>query len=99
VGFDFPVIHAHLGVQLDAEYEHLDLVPECWKKNLYGGLKKVEQALGLKRMLPGKDGLWAMLNYREYVKSGDKKLLDEVLLYNREDVFMLREIEHKLSAA
>jgi uncharacterized protein len=97
VGFDFPVIHAHLGVQLDAEYDHLDLVPECWKKNLYGGLKKVEQALGLKRQLPGKDGLWAMQTYREYVKSGDKMLLDEVLLYNKEDVFMLREIERKLA--
>jgi hypothetical protein len=58
IGFDFPVIAAQLGVVLDKEFQHLDLCPLCWKANLWGGLKAVEQMLGLKRQLPGKDGKW-----------------------------------------
>jgi uncharacterized protein YprB with RNaseH-like and TPR domain len=97
VGFDFPVIAAQLGIVLDQEFPHTDLVPECWKRNLYGGLKKVEQTLGLQRKLPGKHGAWAMETYRSYVKAGDRKCLEEFLAYNREDVFMLREVERKLA--
>jgi uncharacterized protein len=97
VGFDFPVIDAQLGIVLDRDFPHTDLVPECWKRNLYGGLKKVEQSLGLQRKLPGKHGAWAMETYRMYVKTGDKKCLEEFLAYNREDVFMLREVEQKLA--
>jgi hypothetical protein len=98
VGFDFPVIAAQLGVVLDKEFEHVDLVPECWKRNLYGGLKEVERKLGLVRTLPGKDGQWATLTWRKFRDSGDRKLLDELLTYNREDVYMLREVELKLQA-
>ncbi len=95
-GFDFPVIAAQLGVVLDREFEHTDLCPECWKAGLYGGLKKVEEALGLKRELPGKDGLWAQETWRQYKASGDARLLGELLAYNKEDVFMLRRIESAL---
>ena len=92
-GFDFPVIKAQLGVTLDEILPHDDLVPLCWAKNLYGGLKKVEIALGLKRKLPGRDGLWANQVWREYQRTHDQKLLDELLAYNKEDVFMLRDVE------
>jgi len=93
IGFDFPVIAAQLGVVLDREFQHTDLVPLCWQKNLYGGLKKVEIALGLKRKLPGKDGLWANQTWREFLRTRDQTLLDALLAYNKEDVFMLREVE------
>jgi len=96
VGFDFPVIAAQLGIVLDREFPHTDLVPECWERGLYGGQKKVEELLGLKRKLPGKDGAWATAMWREYQRTGAKEQLDQLLLYNREDVFMLREIEQKL---
>jgi uncharacterized protein YprB with RNaseH-like and TPR domain len=96
VGFDFPVIAAQLGVVLDKEIPHVDLCPECWKRNLYGGLKKVEQRLGLRRQNPDREGAWAMETYRSYVKTGDEKLREELLAYNREDVYMLRELESKL---
>jgi uncharacterized protein len=96
VGFDFPVIAAQLGVVLDQEFDHLDLLPECWKAGLYGGLKKVEETLGLKRELPGKDGLWAQQTWPQYKASGDAKLLAELLAYNKEDVFMLRRVESAL---
>jgi uncharacterized protein len=97
IGFDFPVINAQLGILLDREFQHTDVVPECWKKNLFGGLKKVEETLGLKRKLPGKDGAWASEAYRQFKSTGDKKYLDELLAYNREDVFMLREVETLLA--
>jgi uncharacterized protein YprB with RNaseH-like and TPR domain len=35
--------------------------------------------------------------FRAYVKTGDEKLRSELLAYNREDVFMLRELELKLA--
>ncbi len=97
VGFDFPVIAAQLGIVLDEEYPHVDLCPECWKHNLYGGLKKVEQKLGLKRKYPDREGAWAMEAYRTYLRTGDEKLRSELLAYNREDVYMLRELEIKLA--
>ncbi len=96
VGFDFPVIAAQLGVVLDKEFPHLDLCPECWKHNLYGGLKKVEQRLGIRRQFPEREGAWAMESYRSYMKTGDENLRSQLLAYNREDVFMLRELEIKL---
>ncbi len=96
VGFDFPVIAAQLGVVLDREFPHRDLCPECWKQGLYGGLKAVEQTLGLKRQLPGKDGKWADLIWKSFEKTRDQQLLKELLAYNREDVFMLRALEEAL---
>lgn len=98
IGFDLPVIAAQLGVVLDDRFAHTDLVPLCWKKNLYGGLKKVEQALGLTRKLPGRDGRWATEVWREYQKTRNPKLLEELLAYNREDVYMLREVQRALDA-
>jgi uncharacterized protein YprB with RNaseH-like and TPR domain len=55
----------------------------------------VEQ-IGLRRQGPDREGAWAMKTYRSYVKTGDEKLREELLAYNREDVFMLRELESKL---
>lgn len=97
IGFDFPVIAAQLGIVLDKEFEHLDLCPECWKRNLYGGQKKIEQKLGLRRQFPEREGAWAMETYRLYMKTGDERLRSELLAYNREDIFMLRELEIKLA--
>jgi uncharacterized protein YprB with RNaseH-like and TPR domain len=97
IGFDFPVIAAQLGVVLDKEFKHVDLCPLCWKANLWGGLKAVEQTLGLKRKLPGKDGKWADETWKQYQKTGRQSLLDDLLAYNREDVFMLRHLEEALA--
>jgi len=97
VGFDFPVIAAQLGVVLDRVFPHTDLCPECWKAGLWGGQKAVEQTLGLKRTLPGKDGAWADQTWKLYAASGNERYLAELLAYNKEDVFMLRAIEEALT--
>ncbi len=95
-GFDFPVIAAQLGVVLDKAFTHLDLCPECWKAGLWGGQKAIEEVLGLKRELPGKDGKWADNAWKSYEATRDERLLQDLLTYNREDVFMLRRIEEAL---
>ena len=95
-GFDFPVIAAQLGVVLDKEFKHADLCPLCWRAGLWGGQKAVEQALGLKRTLPGKDGKWADETWKKYEASKDERYLSELLAYNKEDVFMLRRIDEAL---
>jgi uncharacterized protein YprB with RNaseH-like and TPR domain len=97
VGFDFPVIAAQLGVVLDREFPHTDLCPECWKAGLWGGQKAVEQAVALKRSLPGKDGAWADQAWKQYEASQDRRYLNELLAYNKEDVYMLRRIEEALA--
>lgn len=97
IGFDFPVIAAQLGVVLDKEFKHVDLCPVCWRAGYWGGQKAVEQALGLKRTLPGKDGAWADTAWKRYEASKDEKHLNELLIYNKEDVFMLRRIEEALT--
>ena len=97
VGFDFPVIAAELGIVLDRIFQHMDLVPVCWKHGLYGGQKKVEETLGLKRHLAGKDGAWADETWKKYKASRDVRYLNELLAYNKEDVFMLRCIEEALT--
>jgi uncharacterized protein YprB with RNaseH-like and TPR domain len=96
VGFDFPVIAAQLGVVLDQEFAHVDLCPECWRKGLWGGQKVVEQSLGLKRKLPGKDGKWADETWKQYEVTQDERCKNEVLAYNQEDVLMLRCIEEAI---
>ncbi len=95
-GSIFPVIAAQLGVVLDQEFAHVDLCPECWRKGLWGGLKVVEQSLGLKRKLPGKDGKWADEMWKKYETTRDEAIKKEVLAYNQEDVMMLRAVEEAL---
>jgi uncharacterized protein YprB with RNaseH-like and TPR domain len=95
-GFDFPVIAAQLGVVLDRTFKHLDLCPACWKAGLWGGQKAIEEMLGLKRELPGKDGKWAGETWKKYQDTRNEGLLKDLLTYNREDVFMLRRIEEAL---
>ncbi len=96
IGFDFPVIAAQLGVVLDKEFKHLDLCPVCWQHGLWGGQKAIERSLGLKRKLPGKDGAWADFTWKTYERTRDENLLNDLLQYNREDVFMLRQIQDAL---
>ena len=95
-GFDFPVIAAQLGVVLDEEFKHVDLCPVCWQHGLWGGQKAIERSLGLKRKLTGREGAWADATWKEYETTGYDNFLNELLEYNREDVFMLRRIQEAL---
>ena len=47
--FDLPFINFRLGVNLRDHFRHRDLMHDCWRNNLYGGFKAVEQQLRIPR--------------------------------------------------
>lgn len=96
--FDIPFIHRRLGINLDCEVPvHCDLMRTCWQHNLYGGLKSVEKQLGIARELSGINGLDAVRLWWQYVNNYDKKALETLLIYNREDVVNLKILRDKLA--
>ena len=95
--FDLRFIHQKLGVDLMADFEHHDLMHDCWANGLYGGLKAVEQTLGIQRKLTGVDGLQAVRLWWAYVRRRDENALQTLLDYNKEDVLNLKHLERKLS--
>ena len=96
--FDLPRIRDCLGVDLKALFTSEDLMHECHRMNLYGGLKKVEVQLGIARKTVGLDGMDAMRLWEQYIESDDTSALDTLLLYNREDVENLVTLRDRLSA-
>ena len=96
--FDLPFIHQCTGIDLVKHCSnHHDLMFDCWGNNLYGGLKKVEVQLGIKRQIEGIGGLEAVLLWQRYQQYDDLKALDTLLKYNAEDVINLRLLREKLA--
>lgn len=94
--FDLPVIKRKLSLDLRGTIESLDLMYLCWKKSLYGGLKKVEKILGIPRQLPDIDGQEAMRLWYWYQQNDDRHALRRLLGYNKEDVMNLIPLHKKL---
>jgi uncharacterized protein YprB with RNaseH-like and TPR domain len=69
---------------------------ECWKHNLYGGLKSVERQLGIAREVQGVSGRMAVELWWRYVRYDDTNALRRLLDYNREDVLNLRRVREEL---
>jgi uncharacterized protein YprB with RNaseH-like and TPR domain len=84
--FDLPVIRRSIGLNLRRIFPCHDLMYDCWRRNLYGGLKAVERQLGIPRRMPHLDGRDAMRLWAAYVERGEKEALSTLLQYNREDV-------------
>ena len=95
--FDLPFIETRLGLKLDKECPHVDLMHHCWRNNLYGGLKAVERQLKITRNIEDVDGYMAVILWKRYKKYGDKKALSRLLEYNKEDVLNLIHLRNKLS--
>jgi uncharacterized protein YprB with RNaseH-like and TPR domain len=91
--FDLPFIHARCGVDLAARFAHRDLMFDCWKNRLFGGLKAVERQLGIKRKLPDMNGYQAVRLWWRYVESFDLDALNTLLEYNREDVVNMKVLK------
>jgi hypothetical protein len=94
--FDLPVIKRAVGLDLNKYFECRDLMYNCWEKNLYGGLKRVEEQMGIERASKGIDGLEAMRLWERFRVYRDEKALQILLEYNREDVVNLVYLEEKL---
>jgi len=97
--FDLPFIHGSLDVDLEGLFSHRDLMFDCWRRNLYGGFKAVEQQLGIPRQLQGISGWDAVRLWWRYLDSGDLDALATLLEYNREDVMNLKVLREKLGLA
>lgn len=94
--FDLPFIDSSLGIDLEAEFCHHDLMYGCWRNNLYGGFKAVEQQLGISRQLEGIGGLGAVMLWWKYQNDGDQNALALLLQYNKEDVVNLKALRERL---
>ncbi|SRR5258706_3354901 len=94
-GFDLPVIERWLGVKLAGLAPHRDLMYDCWKRKLKGGLKGVERTLGIHRDTEGVDGLQAMKLWAAY-EQGDQEALELLLRYNKEDCVNLEILAQKI---
>ena len=97
--FDLPFIYDALGINLCDHFNHRDLMFDCWRNNLKGGLKAVERRLGIDRELTGVDGYQAVVLWCRYRDHGDEQALDTLLRYNREDVVNLHTLRQTLGVA
>ena len=95
--FDLPFIAARLGVDLKRSFKHTDLMYDCWRNKLKGGLKAVERQLGIERHLKDVDGFMAVRLWFDYVNNNDRQALATLLEYNREDVANLLVLRRKLN--
>jgi uncharacterized protein YprB with RNaseH-like and TPR domain len=95
--FDLPFIKHRLGVDLERQFRHHDLMHDCWKHKLMGGLKAVEQKLDIARQSKGIDGWMAVRLWWDYVNNNDTAALETLLAYNREDIVNLKSLRLKLA--
>jgi uncharacterized protein len=94
--FDLPFIHSCCGVDLEKHFPHRDLMFDCWRKNLRGGLKGVEKQLGIGREDTETNGLEAVKLWYKYIDSFDLDALDKLCAYNKEDVVNLKTLRDML---
>lgn len=89
--FDIPFIEAYFNVRL--HHSQIDLRYILNALGYKGGLKKCEKSLGIDREeLDGVDGYFAVLLWRDYMRSRNKKALETLLAYNIEDVINLEPL-------
>ncbi len=94
--FDLPVIRRRLGLDLRAAFQSNDLMYACWRHGLFGGLKRVEEQLGIPRRSKGIDGMEAMRLWSRYEDDADEDALRALLTYNGEDVLNLPVLDGRL---
>ena len=93
--FDIPFIKSSIGIDIEKEFRHIDLMYACWRRSLYGGLKAVEAQLGIPRR-KGISGYDAIRLWREYTSNQNDEALAALLESNREDVTNLKLLRDKL---
>ena len=91
--FDLPIIRRVVGIDLTDLAEHRDLLMDCRKRGIKGGLKRIEVLFGIPRVAEMVDGAMAPYLWQRFLEMGDEEALDELLAYNREDVVNLEILE------
>lgn len=86
--FDVPVIERVLG--FSCPKAHVDLRFVLRAVGATGGLKACEKRYGIgRRELDGVDGWGAVVLWREWLRTGDRRVMDTLLAYNAADVLSL----------
>ncbi|MDF9746505.1 ribonuclease H-like domain-containing protein [Natrinema salsiterrestre] len=80
--FDVPFLETCFDVDVDVP--HVDLMYPCKKLGLDGGLKAIEQEVGIDRDMPDISGRDAVRLWHEYER-GDESSLETLVEYNRAD--------------
>lgn len=96
--FDLPVIRRRLHTDLKRDFQHHDLMRDCWKHGLKGGLKKVELQIGIVRSTLGMTGWDAPKLWQRYETYDDSAALELLLRYNRDDIVHLPRLRAYLHA-
>ena len=94
--FDAVFLEAQLQLKWPPSLRHKDLMYSCWDQGLYGGLKVVEQRLGIERKLLGVSGRTAVELWWRYARRGESDALHTLLCYNQEDVQNLKVLRERL---
>ena len=93
--FDVPFLEANFDVSL-SETPHLDLMYPCRRLDLTGGLKVIEQEIGIGRDRPDISGKEAVELWYQYER-GDESALETLVSYNREDVENLEPLTERVN--
>lgn len=94
--FDVPFLERNFDLTIDLP--HLDLMYPCRRLDLTGGLKTIEQELGIDRDRPDLSGRDAVRLWRTYER-GDQSALETLISYNREDTRNLASlVDHVTSS-
>lgn len=94
--FDLPVLKNEYGINFD-NHLHMDLRFVCSRIGLKGGLKNIEQEIGISRddEVEGMSGYDAVILWKRYMKTGDEEHLNKLIKYNEEDIINLKTLaEH-----
>lgn len=91
--FDLPILERQTRLDLRSRFRSLDLLRECRRLGLKGGLKRMEERFGIGRATRGMNGFDALQLWARYEATGDANALQRLLEYNREDVMNLVQLE------
>ena len=91
--FDLPILERQTRLDLRSHFRSLDLLRECWRVGLKGGLKRMEERFGIARATRGMNGWDALSLWARYEREKDQEALERLLEYNREDVMNLVQLE------
>jgi uncharacterized protein YprB with RNaseH-like and TPR domain len=91
--FDLPIINRYFK-DVIPDIPHIDLRFAAARVGLSGGLKKIEQAIGIARTedTEGLSGADALTIWDKYRRTGNKEYLDLLLEYNAEDIINLKPL-------
>ncbi|MET0404499.1 MAG: ribonuclease H-like domain-containing protein [Cystobacter sp.] len=95
--FDVPVLRQYFGARFPTPEAHIDLRFVCRRLGMGGGLKELEDKLGMGRPphMKGVNGWDAVLLWRAYQARGDVEALRFLVEYNLYDSFQLRALMDK----